>query len=32
MFVPSMKKSTDKAIGGGGKDDQETIFNSFEII
>ena len=26
MFVHSMKKSTDKAIGGGGKDDQETIF------
>ena len=27
MFVHSMKKSTDKAIGGGGKDDQETIFS-----
>ena len=26
MFVHSMKKSTDKGIGGGGKDDQETIF------
>lgn len=26
MFVHSMKKSTDKAIGGGGKDDQENIF------
>ena len=32
MFVHSMKKSTDKGIGGGGKDDQETILNPLEII
>ena len=32
MFVHSMKKSTDKPIGGGGKDDQENILLSWDHL